>query len=197
MRKFISVLFVFSLLLTGCNSKEKTKEKDNSQNVCDVDCVKSDMEEYETLQGVDHVFLETTYEQAIQKLEDDTFTGILYFGFPKCPWCEEAVPIMNEIAKEKNLDIYYVNKRSEDSLAHPELETKIIKILDEAYGLDKDKEGNLRLYVPEVVTVRKGKILSHHLGTVDGHDAKERKMSDDEISLLTSIYQKMFDKIKK
>lgn len=36
--------------------------------------------------------------------------GAIYFGFPQCPWCRNAVPVMNEAAEAVNLDeIYYVN----------------------------------------------------------------------------------------
>lgn len=196
MRKLISVICLFSLLLIGCSStKEKEQEKEKA--VCDVDCKQSNMDEYEGLKDGNHVFLDTTYEQAIQKLEDDKFSGILYYGYPSCPWCEEAVIIMNDVANDLEQNIYYVNKKSEDSLNHPELEQKTIKILDEAYGLEKDDEEQPRLYVPEVVVIKKGKIIAHHMGTVEGHDAKERKMNDDEKLLLTSIYEKMFNKIKK
>lgn len=194
MHKLLSIICLLSLLLIGCSA---TQEKEQEKTVCDVDCKQSNMDEYEGLKDGSHVFLDTTYEQALQKMEDDKFTGILYYGYPACPWCEEAVIIMNDVANELKQNIYYVNKKSEDSLSHPELEQKTIKVLDEAYGLEKDDNQRPRLYVPEVVIIQKGKIINHHMGTVEGHDAKERKMNEDERLLLTSIYEKMFNKTKK
>lgn len=30
-----------------------------------------------------------------------TKTGIVYFGFPECPWCRNAVPVLLDSAKNK------------------------------------------------------------------------------------------------
>ena len=39
-------------------------------------------------------------------------TAVFYFGYPDCPWCKEAVPILKEVAKQFHDKIYYVqNKR--------------------------------------------------------------------------------------
>ena len=37
-------------------------------------------------------------------------TGVIYFGFPECPWCRNAVPILLEAAEESGIkQIYYLN----------------------------------------------------------------------------------------
>ena len=58
--------------------------------------------------ALDNVFVYRTPEQIINILEKGT--GIVYLGFPECPWCTAYVPYLNEIAKEKEVEkIYYLN----------------------------------------------------------------------------------------
>ena len=30
-------------------------------------------------------------------------TGIIYFGYPECPWCRNAVPVLMDALKEKDI----------------------------------------------------------------------------------------------
>ena len=37
-------------------------------------------------------------------------TGVVYLGFPECPWCQAYVPMLNEVADIEGLEkIYYFN----------------------------------------------------------------------------------------
>lgn len=191
MRKLCSFLCVLSMLV-ACSAKPV----DINQNVCGFECETSDMSEYTSLAGVDHVFLDVTYEEALQFLKSEEFSGILYYGYPACPWCEEAVVEMNDAAKAMNVDIYYINKKSDFNIAHPELEEATETILNTYFALDLDKEGKPHLYVPEVVVIKKGKVVDHHLGTFEEHDAHERTLNEKEKQTLEAIYVEMFQKMK-
>lgn len=193
MKKLI-VAVLAMIVLVGC-SAEKDKTEKKNKNVCDIECEVADMSEYETMKESDHVFKLASFKQSNEMLKDEKFTGIIYYGYPACPWCVEAVPIMNEVAKKYDLTIYYVNKKSQENIDNPEGEKEATKILDKAYGLDKDDEDKPRLFVPEVVVVKDGEIVAHHMGTLDNHDATERKMNEDEIRILKKIYDNMFIKI--
>lgn len=191
MRRLICLLCTL-LVLVGCASRPV----EPNLNVCGFECENSDMSEYTSLVGVEHIFLDATFEEALQLLESDDFSGILYYGYPSCPWCKEAVVEMNDAAKSLGLEIYYVNKKSDFNLLHPELEEKTELILDKAYGLSVDEEGKPHLYVPEVVVIKKGKVVDHHLGTLEEHNAHERDMNEDEKQKLEDIYVQMFKKVK-
>ena len=54
--------------------------------------------------------------------------------------------------------------------------------------MSSNDEGILTLYVPLVLVVKDGKVIDGHEGTLDSHDATERKMTDDEKKELTQIY---------
>lgn len=196
MKKIGLLLLSMSFVLFACDSGKEAET--GNKNVCDVDldCDTADMSGYENFDENDHVFLEINFDEATKLLETDDFNGIIYFGYPTCPWCIESLPIMNEVAKEKELSIYYVNKKSDINQEHPEWEQATSDILDEAYGLDKDDEGKPRIYVPEVIVVKDGEVVAHHMGTLDEHDATERKMTDDEKEQVKEIYDEMFSKLK-
>ena len=196
MKKIGLLLLSMSFILFACDSGKE--EETGNKNVCDVDldCDTADMSGYEDFDDEDHVFLEINFDEATKLLETDDFDGIIYFGYPTCPWCIEALPIMNEVAKEKELSIYYVNKKSDINQENPEWEQAATDILDAAYGLDKDDDGNPRIYVPEVIVVKDGEVVAHHMGTLDDHDATERKMSDDEKEEVKEIYEEMFSKLQ-
>ena len=56
----------------------------------------------------DNVFVYRNIDDIINILEHGT--GVVYLGFPECPWCQEYVYYLNETAKENNVDkIYYYN----------------------------------------------------------------------------------------
>ena len=62
--------------------------------------------------------------------------------------------------------------------------------------MSNNDEGILTLYVPLVLVVRNGKAIDGHEGTLESHDATERKMTDDEKKELTQIYTKLMGEAK-
>ena len=67
---------------------------------------RADMSGYEMLEDDEHVFYQKTMEEVLALFEEGK-SAIVYLGYVGCPWCEEAVPIMNEVAKAKGLTICY------------------------------------------------------------------------------------------
>lgn len=105
--------------------------------------------------ALDNVFVYRTPKQIINILEKGT--GIVYLGFPECPWCTGYVPYLNEIAKEMNVEkIYYLNVLEERKNNTAEYQ-KIVEILSDY--LQNDEEGNKRLYVPAVIAIKDGEIV--------------------------------------
>lgn len=186
----VAVFAVF--IVSGCTKEETPTKKQGCDDapICDV-ADAADMSAYEGFDVADNQFIEITMDDAIQKMETDA-SGIFYFGFPTCPWCIEAVPIMNEVAKEMNLHIYYINKRAETS--NEENIAKMTDILKDI--VSENEEGVPTLYVPEVVVINDGEIIDHHADTVENHDAHERKMVDEEKAQLKEIYKELFAKLQ-
>lgn len=102
-------------------------------------------------------FAYKSVEQIIEQLESGT--GVIYFGFPECQWCQKYVEYLDEVAVNRGLaQISYYNIR-EIRKENTEQYQKIVALLKD-HGLDKDADGNPRVYVPEVVAVKDGKVIA-------------------------------------
>lgn len=110
-------------------------------------------EEYKTTK--DNVFTYRTIEEINKILKNGT--GLVFLGFPECPWCRGYVPIINEVAKKEGLEkIYYFNIY-EDRKNNTDEYQEMVKLLKGF--LRYDDEGNERIYAPSLIAVKNGKIL--------------------------------------
>ncbi|MDO4780934.1 MAG: rhodanese-like domain-containing protein [Candidatus Saccharibacteria bacterium] len=116
--------------------------------------------------GADNRFRYATSEQLMQHLEQGD--GLLFLGFPDCPWCQQFAPIVNEAAKAEQLDaILYFNIQQ----ARKENNETYQKLLDKLKDrLNKDDRGNPRIYAPDVTAFKKGQVVGRFLQetVVDG-----------------------------
>lgn len=136
------VLLVTTLIITSNISSKTDAEKFS--------------EEYKEV-PVDNVFVYRNIDEIIKILEKGT--GIVYLGFPECPWCQKYVVYLNEVAQKMGVEkIYYFNIL-EDRKNNTKDYQKIVSILGD--NLDNDEEGNPRVFVPDVSFVVKGKIVGH------------------------------------
>lgn len=200
MRKLIPFLLL-CVLLSGCtrttNTKDKASNKDSNVSYCGEDNESAscgigsmDMSAYEGFTDKNNVFVKSDMKEAIAMFEEKK-SGILYFGFPACPWCVEALPIMDEVAKTNKKTIHYVETRDEKKKLLYTQEQKKTLIPYAKEFLEK-KDGEYQLYVPLVLVVKDGKAIYGHTGTVDDHDAHKRKMTTKEKAELKKIYEEMF-----
>ena len=104
---------------------------------------------------VNNVFVYRNLDEINKILENGT--GVVYLGFPECPWCKDYVPYLNEVAINEHLDkIYYfniLNDRKNNTSGYK----KTAQLLNDY--LKYDNEGNKRIYVPAVIAVNNGKIV--------------------------------------
>lgn len=110
-------------------------------------------EEYKTTK--DNVFTYRTIEEINKILKNGT--GLVFLGFPECPWCRGYVPIINEIAKKEGLEKVYYFNIYEDRKNNTEEYQEMVKLLKGF--LRYDDEGNERIYAPSLIAVKNGKIL--------------------------------------
>ena len=108
-RKLVCLL-VSSALLLGCKPTPESQTSNAKEifNLEYVDQKDSDIKEYSFLTDNNPAFKEITFESSI-KFFTERYSGILYYGKVVCPWCERAVPILNAVAKDSNISIYYID----------------------------------------------------------------------------------------
>lgn len=215
--KFVKVLLVIImvLVLTACNSRES-------------DAIKF-KKEYEVLNGKksengkntikslkiskNNPIKYATYDEVIDVIKKGT--GIIYLGYPECPWCRSAIPVLLESAKDYKIDtIYYINmlkerdyyevkdgklvyKKDDDGkyMKGTKGYFKLLKALDselDEYVIeDDDKKYDVkekRIYVPLIIFVNDGKIIGTHLSTVDTQESGYDELTKEEYDELNGIY---------
>lgn len=129
----------------------------------------------------------SSYDEIFEVLEKGT--GVIYLGYPECPWCRNLVPVLLEAANEIELKtIYYLNikedrdlyalnenneviKEKEGTDNYYKLINKLDSILNEYTITSTDdvkiSTGEKRIYVPLVIFVKNGKIIGHQNDTVE------------------------------
>lgn len=142
---------VVLLLIVGLVLFLAFKKNNNNQNV-DEEKVKF-AEEYKI--SKDNVFTYRTIEEINKILKNGT--GLVFLGFPECPWCRGYVPIINEIAKKEGLEKVYYFNIYEDRKNNTEEYQEMVKLLKGF--LRYDDEGNERIYAPSLIAVKEGKVV--------------------------------------
>lgn len=142
-------------------------------------------------------------------------TGVIYFGFPSCPWCRRTLPIFLNACGKYNIDnIHYYNA----------LDIRDVKHLDDKNNIIVDKQGDekyykliqilydylgeykglndpsiKRLYFPTYVFVKDGKILGVQVSSVNSYTSTSNDMTDEQKNELSNIFEnylsKMYEKI--
>ena len=150
--------------------------------------------EYQTVDK-NNVFTYRTFEEIENILKHGT--GVIYLGFPECPWCQAYVKYLNEVAVDNDVEkVYYyniLNDRKENNDNYKAL----VKILDEY--LKYDNEGNKRIYVPAVISVKEGEILSFDDETswdTKGYTTPEEYWQNEDLEGLKTKLKNMFEETK-
>lgn len=141
-------------------------------------------------------------------------TGLIYLGFPKCPWCRNAINVLNYVDVNEIMYLDMANQRDEYSIKDGALtKTKdgtkeyyeILEILDDildTYEVSDDAGNKLsanekRIYVPLVIGVKDGKIVGYHKDTVTLSDNQSSYdlLTKKQQSELKKIYDDIITKV--
>ena len=139
----------------------------------------------------DNVFVYRNIDEIIQIMEEGT--GVIFLGFPECDWCQAYVKYLDETAKEMGIEeVYYFNIK-EDREENTKEYQKIVKLLDAR--LQKDDEGNKRVFVPNVSFHAEGKLVGNNcetsLDTKDLDDPEEYWTKEEVKDLKASLTKYM------
>ncbi len=157
----------------------------------------------------DNNVIYASFDEVMELL--DNGTGILYLGFPECPWCRNAIQVLIETAKDNEVDqIYYFNAESMRDEKTLDANGKIVttkKGTDEYYKLvDKledylgpyeglNDESIKRIYFPTVIFVMGGKVVGIHVDTVESQIDPYKKLTEKQQKELKQIYTNNINKI--
>ena len=167
----IAIAFMALLVAIGGYVTFQKKEDVNSKTPNVSEDSKNFAQEYTNV-SEDNVFVYKNVDEIIKIMEHGT--GVVYLGYPECPWCQAYVEYLNEVAKEVGIEkIYYCNTKKvkeEDMNKYYEL----ISLLDG--HLQYNEEGEQWIYVPNVSFHINGEIIGNDYETSkDTHGLKDPK----------------------
>ena len=142
----------------------------------------------------DNVFVYRSSEEVIKLLEHGT--GVVYLGFPECPWCQTYVKYLNDVAKEVGIDKIYYYNILEDRTNNTEVYQKIVSLLGDI--LEYDDEGNPRVYVPNVSFHINGEIIGSDCETAKdtkGLETPQEYWTEEEVQELKNKLTTYMEKI--
>ena len=144
--------------------------------------------------GEDNVFVYRTAEEVIKLMKYGT--GVVYLGFPECPWCQTYSKYLNEVAKEVGVDKIYYYDILEDRANNTDVYKEIVSLLGD--NLQYDEEGNHRVYVPNVSFHVNGEIVGNDNETsldTKGFSTPEEYWNDEEVTELKNTLTTYMEKV--
>lgn len=173
-------LVTFLIILLNNNNEKETDDKKFAKEYTQV--------------TDNNVFVYRSIEDVIKLMEHGT--GVVYLGFPECPWCQSYVKYLNEVAEEVGIDkIYYYNILEDRKKDTPEYQ-RIVELLGD--NLEYDDEGNHRVYVPNVSFHINGEIIGNDFETAKdtkGFATPEEYWTEDEINELKNTLTEYMEEV--
>ncbi len=190
---------IFSALLClslGCvsssdeNSDISLIEK-HTYKIESIKSSKTDMSDYKWISGNVADFEKISLKQSLSFFENN-LTGVIYYGYPGCPWCERAIVELNDVAYENEDTIYYVD--AYESVNGSDI-NQLKEYLDDILEIDADT-GEKEILVPLIIGVSEGKLVGSHVALVDGFSIKNdsSQMNDKQKKELQEIYKNIISK---
>lgn len=144
----------------------------------------------------DNVFVYKNIDEIIKIMEHGT--GVVYLGFPDCPWCRAYVKYLNEVALDVGIDEVYYCNILEDRTNNTDSYKKIVSILGD--NLQYDKEGNHRIFVPNVSFHVEGEVIGNDYETsydTHGLSSAVEYWTDEEVADLKNRLTMYMEEVNK
>ena len=183
MKKIIAIL-LFMFILIGCQSNlEPSFEND-----------------YPSMKGTEHVYEKVTYTTALNFILDGT--GVIVLGYNEVNEKQDTstsqiIPILNEASIASDYDkILYLDIYSIQDTNNSEYRL-LLGYLESATNDLLSRNGKKTILAPDVYFINKGKIVGHHIGTIENDNGVFiKQLNSDQKEELKNIYIQLFDKLK-
>jgi len=120
---------------------------------------------------------------------NSNYDFVIYFGEPSCIYCRNAVQVLVDTSEKTELDVIYYLNADESDASYNEL----ISVLGEELTVEGDSTRNL--YLPLVIFVVDGEIISYNKGTLFSQEDPYKKLDNSQIEGLSEIYKLGIDTV--
>lgn len=205
----ITISIIFSLLLlTGCTKTDAEKFKEEYESINNKEIYGNKARELNIDKNNNIVY--KSDEEIVQMIKNKE-TFVVYFGFPKCPWCRSVLPSLLDVSSDLGLEkLYYVDvseirdtleinasgeivtsKKGSD--AYYELLELLNSVLEEYTLENKDGEevntNEKRIFAPNVVSVVKGEAKELETGIIN-------ELTDPYMEITDDMKKEMYNSFK-
>lgn len=186
----IMILFIFSITACSTNNSDALKFKDEYESMNGVVNEKNGKKIRSISIPNNNPIVYKNADDIVDAIENKE-TFVVYFGFSTCPWCRSVIEeFMSVLSKVKIKNVYYVDVKeirdvlvlndndkivvdSKGSDGYYKLLKSLDRVLDDYKLYDSNNNvvlaGEKRIYAPNIVYVKKGKIV----GMTDGVSDKQ------------------------
>lgn len=158
-----------------------------------------DLASYERLTDEERgAFMPVAFDEAL-KLFDEGGTGMVVYSADWCPYCQRALPALADAALEAGAPVYYVSF-SDGATTEEQIDTlsRHLDWIEFAVAEDDQKEHAVSFQIPQVIAVKDGKAIKHHISLFDDLtvSSSDFELSDEQRAKLKAIYTEMFDALR-
>ena len=220
-KKFIIILLFFAL--AGCINNRSTHVDEPPDGGDGAVMFKH---EYEVLNGQtapdgEHVYKEVLIPAGFPVLYADgegakellsSGSGVLFMGFPECPWCRTLLPALVTAYEKSGFGgyIYYYNALEDrdalslsdggeilvESEGAPVYHDLVAILYDHLMPYDGLNDDSIRrIYLPTTVFVKNGEITSVHLTTIESQENGYDVLTDEQFTELVNLLFEQFNAI--
>ena len=190
---FIICIIIASALLAGCG-KDKGDIPESPFSGRDT----VDLSAYTSMsgQGGESRFVDTTVTE-IDQLMKDKESFVFLAAYEDCQYCDLLMPYLNEALADKGTYAGYLDTRKDPSWSS-NTDIDDYDLFCKRFGryLEKDENGNLHLYTPDIYVIKKGRVVAEYQGVVEGADDPENALTSAQEKELRETLDGLLSKLR-
>lgn len=189
----IICIIIVSSLLAGCG-KDKGAIPESPFSGRDT----VDLSAYTSMsgQGGESRFVDTTVAE-IDQLMKDKESFVFLAAYEDCQYCDLLMPYLNEALADKGTYAGYLDTRKDPSWSS-NTDIDDYDLFCKRFGryLEKDENGNLHLYTPDIYVIKKGRVVAEYQGVVEGADDPENALTSAQEKELRETLDGLLSKLR-
>ena len=147
-------------------------------------------------QGGESRFVDTTVAE-IDQLMKDKESFVFLAAYEDCQYCDLLMPYLNEALADKGTYAGYLDTRKDPSWSS-NTDIDDYDLFCKRFGryLEKDENGNLHLYTPDIYVIKKGRVVAEYQGVVEGADDPENALTSAQEKELRETLDGLLSKLR-
>lgn len=181
MKKLIALIALL-FIVCGCQEKETVKPEYTFEIVSE----NIDMSAYSGILSTDHKFRKVSIDELYRTI-DMKSSGVFYVATSTCGCCQNITKYLNEVAKEMDVTVYYVDVYDPDhDLSLAENQELYRNYLEEIMGTS---DGEKVILTPHLIVIVNGEFYGSQI-CFDGLNLSDVS-TEKEIEKIKSVYKKL------